>query len=117
MTHLCDYHGRQVGSFLKPVDKAIELTYCHPCDDSSSESDLSNYNDLSMDSPTDLMKFEKILSLHQLFDGTKTKVNESHDGGHREMVTGFSAGVEESNMEATLLAPVVKIAKVTSQVG
>lgn len=31
MTHLCDYHSRSVGSFLKTVDRLLQFVYCQPC--------------------------------------------------------------------------------------
>lgn len=119
ITHLCDYHGRHVGSFLKPVDKTIEITYCHPCDSSS----LGYYDacpsrmvndDISMDSPSDMVRLEKILSQHHHHHRLDRRGNSDEDQRGNEMIMD---DVSDSNFEArTLMAPVVEMTTLASEV-
>ncbi len=46
MTHLCDYHGRNVGSFLRTIDHEMRIVCCRPF---SSDGDVSAENKLLLD--------------------------------------------------------------------
>lgn len=111
ITHLCDYHGRQVGSFLKPVDKTIEITYCHPCDSSRDTSPMNQ--DLSTDSTSDMVRLEKLLNQHlPPLDGSSVSLSEEGQGGHEMMDDDFS----DSNIESKMMESSVKMTALASQV-